>query len=200
MFTRSKDDTKQTPPSQAPRPVPKDSGAPSIISAGVEITGNIVSPGEVQLDGTIHGDISCESFSLGESGHVTGRILANSVTIRGKIDGEICGMKVRLDKTAEVSGDVTHQTLSVEGGAKVSGHLIHKESPLEAAAGKANAETAEKATVNASSAAPARNGGAGGAGGTGQAQSGSGRSENSGRGEGSRTSDSGQPARAKASA
>jgi len=142
MFTRSKEDPKKSAPS--PVPVRKDAGAPSIISTGVEITGNINSPGEIQLDGTIDGDISCGAFSLGESGKVNGRITAESVTIRGRVDGEICGAKVRLEKTAQVFGDVTHQTLSVEGGARVSGHLIHNEKPLEkvnAAPGKPVAAT-----------------------------------------------------------
>lgn len=129
MFTRSKDDPKKPAPS--PAPVRKESGAPSIISAGVEITGHINSPGEIQLDGSIDGDIACGAFSLGESGKVTGRITADSVTIRGRVDGEICGSKVRLEKTAQVNGDVTHQTLSIEGGARISGHFIHHDNPLE---------------------------------------------------------------------
>lgn len=129
MFTRSKDNPKKPAPS--PAPVRKESGAPSIISAGVEINGHINSPGEIQLDGTIDGDITCGAFSLGESGKVNGRITADSVTIRGCVDGEICGSKVRLEKTAQVTGDVTHQTLSIEGGARISGHFIHNDSPLD---------------------------------------------------------------------
>jgi len=151
MFTRSKDDPKTekkaAPPS--PLPVQKDSGAPSIISTGVEIVGHITSPGEIQLDGTIEGDISCGAFSLGESGAVNGRVTAESVTIRGRVDGEICGAHVRLEKTAQVNGDVTHQTLSVEGGARVSGHLIHSETPMDK-----EAKTAQNKTAPSSLEAP----------------------------------------------
>lgn len=146
MFTRSKEDPKKPAPS--PAPVRKDSGAPSIISAGVEINGHINSPGEIQLDGTIDGDIACGAFSLGESGKVNGRITADSVTIRGRVDGEICGSKVRLEKTAQVNGDVTHQTLSIEGGARISGHFIHHDNPLERGA----SETRDTSSVVAAAA------------------------------------------------
>jgi len=144
MFTRSKDDPKKTTKQTHPSPVPvsKDSGAPSIISTGVEIAGNINSPGEIQLDGSIEGDITCGAFSLGESGAVNGRITAESITIRGRVDGEICGVQVRLEKTAQVTGNVTHQTLSVEGGARVSGQFIHSETPLDSASGKSQSDSA----------------------------------------------------------
>jgi len=193
MFTRSKDETKKTLPS-GPVPVQKDAGAPSIISAGVEINGHITSPGEIQLDGSIDGDITCDAFSLGESGKVTGRIMASSVTIRGRIEGEICGSRVRLEKTANVTGDVTHETLSVEGGAKVSGQLIHKDNPLESVTPKAAAAPA------AAQGAASSNGARTGSQNHPSSQGSGGKSDDSGRREAARNTESSQPNRAKASA
>lgn len=133
MFTRSSPKQSdmikkaETPPS----PRREQSGAPSIISSGVSITGNIESPGEVQLDGVIKGDVHCHALTLGESGSITGKITAESITIKGRVDGEIVGQTVRLEKTAELKGDVVHQTLSVEAGARIAGRIIHSSKPLE---------------------------------------------------------------------
>lgn len=135
MFSRTKTDSKaaeQTmskPPAAASKPImpTEPSGAPSIISAGVEIVGNIVSPGEVQLDGAIEGDIRCHSFVLGESGRVDGQVIAENMTLRGTVEGEVRGTGVRLEKSAKVVGEITHGTLSVEAGAQISGRIHHSE-------------------------------------------------------------------------
>ncbi|WP_150006759.1 bactofilin family protein [Iodidimonas nitroreducens] len=113
-------------------------GGPSIISKAVEILGNIDSPGEIQLDGNIKGDVTCDSLTVGDCGSILGTIRASTVTIRGTVDGEIRGHAVRLEKTAHVTGDILHQSLSVEAGAKLSGKIVHVDNPLKE-------ETASKA-------------------------------------------------------
>ncbi|WP_268885028.1 peptidoglycan DD-metalloendopeptidase family protein [Iodidimonas gelatinilytica] len=109
------------------------SDAPSIISASVLITGDIESPGEIQLDGDIKGNVHCTSLTLGETGSILGKVVANSITLRGQVEGEVIGAVVRLEKTARISGDIMHQTLSVEAGARLSGNIIHAENPLSSA-------------------------------------------------------------------
>lgn len=106
------------------------SDAPSIISASVLITGDIESPGEIQLDGDIKGNVHCASLTLGETGSILGKVVANSITLRGQVEGEVIGTVVRLEKTARISGDIMHQTLSVEAGARLSGNIIHAENPM----------------------------------------------------------------------
>lgn len=124
MFTRSsKTDMKKPETALVPRR--ETNGAPSIISANVHVSGDIDSPGEVQLDGEVNGNIRCSALILGEAGRVEGKITADSVTIRGHVDGEIVGNLVRLEKTAQITGDISHQTISIEAGARISGQLIH---------------------------------------------------------------------------
>jgi len=48
MFSKDKEATER-----------RSSGAPSILSAGMQVTGDIVSDGEVQIDGELSGDIHC---------------------------------------------------------------------------------------------------------------------------------------------
>jgi len=98
---------------------------PSIIGSDVQIEGNIKTVGELQLDGTITGDLACGGLVMGESGAVKGTITADTVTVRGSVKGEIRARSVRLEKSAVVEGNVFHESLAVEAGAKLTGHFAH---------------------------------------------------------------------------
>ena len=104
---------------------------PSIIGSDVQIEGNIKTVGELQLDGAIVGDLACGGLVMGESGSVKGTIAADSVTIRGSVQGEIKARSVRLEKSAIVEGNVFHESLSVEAGAKLTGHFAHTSGAVE---------------------------------------------------------------------
>lgn len=104
--------------------------APSIISADVKIVGNISTVGELQLDGIVEGDVICSELTMGEHGGVTGTISAENLVIRGSVAGTMRARSVRLEKTAKVSGDVWHETLSVEAGARIEGQFVHDSDPV----------------------------------------------------------------------
>ena len=69
---------------------------PSIISAGLRIVGDLVSEGDVQVDGTVEGDVHGRSIIVSEGAAVIGQLIAESVCIRGSIDGKITADKVEL--------------------------------------------------------------------------------------------------------
>jgi len=96
---------------------------PSIIGKDVVIKGNVTSQGLVQLDGKFEGEIRIHSLTVGEQGWVDGVINAQEVVIKGKITGAINAIKVTLEKTADVCGDITHHSISIASGAKVNGSI-----------------------------------------------------------------------------
>lgn len=116
-----------------PSPRPGSAPTPSIVGADVQIEGNVRTVGELQLDGSIKGDLACGSLVMGESGLVDGTIAAETVTIRGTVKGEIRAKSVRLEKSAVVEGDVYHESLSVEAGAKLTGRFAHTSGAREIA-------------------------------------------------------------------
>lgn len=118
-------------PMSNPNPSPRAGAAPtpSIVGADVHIEGNVKTVGELQLDGSITGDLACGCLVMGESGAVDGTIAADSVTVRGSVKGEIRAKSVRLEKSAIVEGDVYHESLSVEAGAKLTGRFAHTSGP-----------------------------------------------------------------------
>ena len=93
---------------------PGDSVGASVIGSDLTIIGNVVSRGEVQLDGVIQGDLKGNNVVVGEKSKITGGVVANEVVVRGHVQGSIRGNRVMLQSTSRVEGDVFHQALSIE--------------------------------------------------------------------------------------
>ncbi len=102
--------------------VPAKPAAPSIISTDMKIVGDLVSEGEIQVDGTVEGDIRSKTLLIGEPANITGEVVADVVHVFGTIHGQIKGVSVSLAKTAHVVGDILHDNLSIEKGAFLEGH------------------------------------------------------------------------------
>jgi cytoskeletal protein CcmA (bactofilin family) len=95
---------------------------PSIISASLRIVGNLVSDGEVQVDGGIEGDVTCRTLTVSEHAVIRGEVDAETVRIHGTVHGQIKATNVSMGPTAKVMGDVIHSNLVIESGAFVEGH------------------------------------------------------------------------------
>ena len=111
MFSRDKDGEERRAP-----------GAPSLLSAGMQVTGDIVSDGEVQIDGALSGDIHCVRLTIGESGKIYGSVVADECLIHGEVIGQIKSDSVTLSGSSRVEGDVLHDMLAIEPGARLDGH------------------------------------------------------------------------------
>lgn len=107
----------------------KGGGVPSIISADLKITGDLISDGDIQLNGTLVGDIKTGSLTIGESAHVEGKVSAKEIRISGEVTGEVMAEDVTLTKSARITGDIIHESLSIESGADVEGHLRRQNAP-----------------------------------------------------------------------
>ena len=134
MFSKSSKNTGSTVES---RPVVK-STPPSIISADLRIVGDLSSDGEIQVDGSIDGDIRTKSLLVGETAHIKGEIVADSVHVHGTINGQIKSRSVTLAKTAHVVGDVLHEDLAIETGAFLEGHCKRLPETKPVTEGKVN--------------------------------------------------------------
>jgi len=126
MFSKSSNSTLSDPANLPKSPRASAPGAaPSIIGADVKIVGDMKTTGEIQLDGTVEGDVQSAALTLGENGHLKGSITAETVVIKGMVNGQISARSVRLEKTAKVQGDIYHEVISVESGAIIEGRLVN---------------------------------------------------------------------------
>jgi cytoskeletal protein CcmA (bactofilin family) len=126
----------------------RTSVAASLISENLSLDGEIISIGDVHLDGSVRGHLRVNHLTISESGRVDGAIEAESVDVRGSVIGSIAATQVRLAATARVDGDITHGELSIEAGAFFSGKSLKFPAPAPVAAEPlslvANADWAEQ--------------------------------------------------------
>ncbi len=101
----------------------KPATMPSIVSAGLQVNGNMVSDGDIQIEGTIEGDVKSRTLIIGAEGLVKGSIVADEVTINGMVEGKIKAKAVILHENSQVIGDITHDLLTVLAGARIEGSL-----------------------------------------------------------------------------
>lgn len=102
---------------------------PSLVGAELVIVGNLVSRGEVQIDGEVQGDVHAAQVMIGESSRIMGGIVADDVVVRGTVAGTIRGKRVVLQASSRVEGDIFHNQLAIEQGAYFEGKSRHVEDP-----------------------------------------------------------------------
>ncbi len=103
------------------------SGLPSIVSKDMSITGNMMSNGTIQIEGSVTGDIECQELTLGEGGEVRGQIKCEVADIHGTVIGELRVTNVTVSASAKINGDIVHENISIESQARVEGQLIRQD-------------------------------------------------------------------------
>jgi cytoskeletal protein CcmA (bactofilin family) len=117
---------KTAPGFQQSKPKP----SPSLLSSDLTIKGNISSSGDIQVEGTIEGDVRAHLLTVGESATIRGEVIADDVVVNGRVVGRVRGLKVRLTASAKVEGDIVHKTIAIESGAHFEGSVQRQEDPL----------------------------------------------------------------------
>jgi cytoskeletal protein CcmA (bactofilin family) len=148
MFSKSRPDAVPQPAPTPPAPLdtpeprasfaapaaPKPKPAPSILSSDITITGNLKSSGDIQIEGTVEGDVRSQVVIVGESATVRGEVVAEEVVVHGRVVGRLRGVKIRLSATARVEGDIVHKTIAIENGAHFEGSVQRQDDPIAQAA------------------------------------------------------------------
>ena len=93
----------------------------STVASGMQITGNIVCAGSLQIFGRVTGDIHAAHLAIREGGRVEGKIVAPDAVIEGSFLGTIHGNTVKLQKTASVEGEIFNNSLAIEEHARFEG-------------------------------------------------------------------------------
>lgn len=110
--------------------------APSIIGEDLTVTGNVISKGEIQIEGEIQGDIHCGSLVIGDKARITGGVVADDIVVRGRVNGSIRGLRVTLQSSSHVEGDIHHQSLAIEQGAYFEGKSRRTDDPQSTGKGE----------------------------------------------------------------
>lgn len=146
MFTKKPDKepsafdlARATPPHPPSGPMPGPSptmgrngparGGESRIGSDLVIVGNLISKGEIQVDGEVQGDLHGANIVVGETARITGAIVADEVIVRGTVMGSIRGKRVVLQSSSKVEGDIFHSQLAIEQGAFFEGKSRRMDDP-----------------------------------------------------------------------
>lgn len=115
-----------------PATSPKGKAVTSVLSSDLTVVGNLRTTGDIQVEGTVEGDIRAHLLTVGESATIRGEIVADDIVVNGRVIGRVRGLKVRLTSTARVEGDIIHKTIAIESGAHFEGSVQRQEDPLAA--------------------------------------------------------------------
>ena len=97
----------------------------NVLNSDVEVKGNIKFSGELTFEGKLDGEIQTDGvLNLGDSAVVNGNINAQSVVVRGKINGNISAKdKVEIKSRSELFGDIRAAKLVIEEGVTFVGKI-----------------------------------------------------------------------------
>lgn len=96
----------------------------NLISNGTEITGDIVSVGDIRIDGCLTGNLSTKGkVVIGPTGKIKGEVFCRNSEVSGVVEGKISvGQLLNLKSSSKILGDILTFKLSIEPGAKFSGN------------------------------------------------------------------------------
>lgn len=108
---------------QDKKPKVEDSSSTSSIGKGTTVQGDILTTGNISVEGEVKGNVNCQAkVALGSSSYVEGKVLAQNAIIAGEIQGSIeVGELLTLKPTAVIHGDIITNKLIVEAGATFNG-------------------------------------------------------------------------------
>ena len=127
-----------------------------ILSSDVEIKGSIKFQKELLIDGKVEGEIHSDGvLTIGENADIRGEIKTKSITVFGKVQGNITvGERCELKSRCTLQGDLKAARLVIEEGAT----FIGKSEVTSSGAGKPATGTNSRPEIvrNDEPAAPAK--------------------------------------------
>lgn len=113
-------------------------GSINVIGADTTIQGDIVSNGDVRIDGTLIGTVKTSSkLVLGASGKIEGDAHAKSADLSGKVLGNVHVSEILfLKSTSRIDGNIHTNKLVVESGGELNGNCEMGKSAIPIASGK----------------------------------------------------------------
>jgi cytoskeletal protein CcmA (bactofilin family) len=126
---------RTSPPTIDPQKYMAEHSGKDILSSDVEIKGSIKFQKELLIDGKVEGEINSDGvLTIGENADIRGEIKTKSITVYGKVQGNITvGERCELKSRCTLQGDLKAARLVIEEGAT----FIGKSEVTSGAAGKA---------------------------------------------------------------
>ena len=103
---------------------PQTEDGTSLIGEGLNIEGDLVCQGSIEVAGIMNGSVKAANLKILETGSVIGAIKADKFEVFGFIEGEIYADDIKIGKTATIKGDIYFKdNLKIDEGADVDGYI-----------------------------------------------------------------------------
>ena len=108
------------------RPAQPASDGYSVIDERLSISGDLVTDGTVRVDGRVEGSFHrTDTLIIGEGASVVGNVEAREVVIGGELTGSLrVSVRVEVQQTGTVRGDIHAPAVLLAEGGKVHGHVV----------------------------------------------------------------------------
>jgi cytoskeletal protein CcmA (bactofilin family) len=96
----------------------------NLISNGTDIVGDVISNGDIRIDGTLKGSLNTKGkVVIGPTGKVNGEVICKNSEVSGIVEGKLSVEQLlNLKASSKIIGDITTSKLSIEPGAKFTGN------------------------------------------------------------------------------
>ena len=102
----------------------KNSGSSlSIITQGIDFSGEISTEGDIHLDGKMKGIIKAQEVVIGPEGEFDGEITANVLVVGGNIKGKFTIKNLHIKKEGLIQGKAKYEIIVVDAGGNIQGEL-----------------------------------------------------------------------------
>ncbi len=95
----------------------------NLIGTGTMIEGNIVSNGDIRIDGNLTGNLTTKGkVIVGDTGRISGEINCKNFEVEGSVDGKVYVTELlSIRAKSKILGDITTNKLAIEPGAVFTG-------------------------------------------------------------------------------
>ena len=117
-----REESRKSTLTEHPKYMAEHSGK-DVLSSDVEIKGSIKFQKELLIDGKVEGEINSDGvLTIGENADIRGEIKTKSITVYGKVQGNITvGERCELKSRCTLQGDLKAARLVIEEGATFIG-------------------------------------------------------------------------------
>ncbi|MEC8099741.1 MAG: polymer-forming cytoskeletal protein [Pseudomonadota bacterium] len=122
----------------------------SIITQGIDFTGEVNTEGDIHLDGNMKGTIKANEVVIGPNGSFEGEIISNILIVSGDVKGKFNIKNLHVRKDGTLSGKAKYFIVTIESGGKVLGELGLTKAP-KVVTSSANKNSNTKANNTSSS-------------------------------------------------
>ena len=116
----------------------------SIITQGIDFTGEVNTEGDIHLDGNMKGTIKANEVVIGPNGSFEGEIISNILIVSGNIKGKFNIKNLYIRKDGTLSGKAKYFVVTIDSGGKVLGELGLTKAPRTSTSSNKNSNTNNK--------------------------------------------------------